>query len=497
MLCRGSPGPPDRAPPPPHLPTRAARSDPNRMSSTSRFVDSWVTVVRERGVKNSSGRGCRAFASVEAWGGRGGVRQPLDTSTARWLHSVFVRVWTSTVSVLFARLGDCKLQRSTSQHSLLIPDSSYFFAAVWKARFTVVGQLCPPLACCPAVVGWSPAMAATQMADIVREQAGKVTQWESHNDALKSFRHQILQHQWGEIDLPMEGEVEARRVEHDAKGPGFSITDSLTPWSWKGMLAAMKPADAERAVGPGIVSASVKRRQGSYDHVFAAVAVSKGWSWPGSDTEPPPVVDFAFRRVDGSTVLVHPRRKKGTVDIVVEGPKAVGVHPPKGFGKSQGRGTFRRYKTGAYDPDRAFEPGEAAAVYPRVAATPWVGSGAAGPRDGPAVAGPSGEGNVPRAQPPPQHAEVVVGDQRGWPPQHASQTTGTARPTATATHPASPAVVGTQGGASGPAVAGPSGGGPSPQHQPPPEPPLQPPPPPQQQPLPPPGHFGRPSYYTS
>jgi len=235
-------------------------------------------------------------------------------------------------------------------------------------------------------------MAALQMADIVRER--RASSWDSHNDAVKSLRHQILQNQLGEIELPMDGDVEARRVEHDAKGPGFSITDSPTPWSWKSMLAALKPADLEKVVGHGIVSASVKRRHGSYDHVFAAVAVDKGWSWPGSDTEPPPIVDFAFRRVDGSTVLVHPRRgKKKLVDIVLEGSKAVGDHPPKGFGKSEGRSTYRRYKTGAFS-DRAFELGEAAAVYPKVAATPWRPE-VAGLRDGPAVAGPSGEGNVP------------------------------------------------------------------------------------------------------
>jgi hypothetical protein len=268
----------------------------------------------------------------------------------------------------------------------------------------------------------------------------------------------------------MDGDALVYRVVHDAKGPGFNVPDSPIPWSWKGMLVAMKPDDAARAVGPGIASVSAKRRRGSYDHPFAAVAASKGWSWPGSDLEPPPIIDFAFLRVDGSTMLVHPRRKKRAVDIVLQGQKPVGTFPAKGFGKSEGRGTFRRYKTGAYDADAAFEPGEAATGYPRVMGDRWGGpavadqaaaaaKAAAAAAQGPAVAGPSGGGNVRNAKPPPPPPPSSLFAADAATPRPPLAAAEAASPNATATHSASPAVVGSWGGGSWPAVAGPSGGG--------------------------------------
>jgi hypothetical protein len=254
---------------------------------------------------------------------------------------------------------------------------------------------------------------AMQLADILRDSAA--SEWESHNFALKAFRHRLLQDALGELTFPTEGRamVMARQVQHDAKGPGFEVLDAVLPWSWKDMLASMKTDVQARVVGTGITSVSVRRRgPKSYDHAFAAVAASKGWTWPGSDREPPPIVDFAVRRSDGTTILVHPRKKRGQCDVIEDGGIPVSKTPAKGYGKSDGRGTFQSYLSVAYH-ETAFTPGFGSATYPTaraaVAAPAGGGRGGGGASAGAAVAAPAGGGD--RSALP-----AVKGKGRGFPP---------------------------------------------------------------------------------
>ncbi len=273
---------------------------------------------------------------------------------------------------------------------------------------------------------------AMQLADILKD--GEASQWSDHNFALKAFRHRLLQEALDALTFPMMGRavVMARKVQHDAKGPGFEVTDELLPWSWKDMLAAMKTDVQKRIVGPGIIAVSVQRRgPQSYDHAFAAVAVSKGWTWPGSDREPPPIVDFVVRRSDGSTICVHPRKKRGKVDIIVHGGVPVSTSPANGYGKSDGPGTFRRYRSGAYDPDAAFTPGIGHGTYPTAVAKPaGGGDGAraavadqnAGSSDLPVVMGTSSGASIPPPQrpppPPPQNNPRLANATTKAPPTH-------------------------------------------------------------------------------
>ncbi len=307
---------------------------------------------------------------------------------------------------------------------------------------------------------------AMELASILKDSTG--SSWTDHNFALKALRHRLLQESLGELTFPIVGQtaVAVNLIQHDAKGPGFEVTDEIGSWSWKDLIAALPKTTQDRIVGTGITGVSVKRRgPKSYDHAFAAVAASKGWTWPGSDKEPPPIVDFAFYRSDGSIILVHPRKKRGQVDIIVEAGVPVTETPAKGWGKSDGPGTFRYFRDGAYA-DSAFTPGFGYQEYPKgradLAGGAWsaVADQSACSSDLPVVMGQSGGASVPPQQPPPpppqndpRFANAVV----KAPPPHL-QVPPPPPPQKQQPPPPSPVrpAVAAPSGSSGPAIAAPS-----------------------------------------
>ena len=56
-------------------------------------------------------------------------------------------------------------------------------------------------------------------------------------------------------------------------------------------------------------------------------------------------MDFLVRRADGTGVRLHPQKTKRTIDAYDEHPHPQPVPTPRrGVGRSDGRGTFKRYK---------------------------------------------------------------------------------------------------------------------------------------------------------
>mgnify|MGYP000565185416 CR=1 FL=1 len=77
-------------------------------------------------------------------------------------------------------------------------------------------------------------------------------------------------------------------------------------WDWRALVAGMSKADRDRLFeDQDITAVAVAQRPGSYDHHMASAAKKNNWAHFC-----PEIVDFAFCRGDGNTVLVHPRWKK-------------------------------------------------------------------------------------------------------------------------------------------------------------------------------------------
>ena len=66
---------------------------------------------------------------------------------------------------------------------------------------------------------------------------------------------------------------------------------------------------------------------------------------PNAPQEQLPDWDFVLVRSDGSAVRLHPDWKTTNISVYVVEGHAEPVEPPqRGLGKSDGKGTFRKYK---------------------------------------------------------------------------------------------------------------------------------------------------------
>ncbi len=200
------------------------------------------------------------------------------------------------------------------------------------------------------------AMNAVTM-DGIRADVAVVTAnvpWANHNGALKFFRDQVIQDEAGmPVELALDRPADVRLVEHGAR-QNYAFGGWST-WDWRTFVLALRPEEQAEGVGPGITAVRVQRRPGSYDHHMAVAAREHGW--PSHMTE---IVDFAFVRADGITVLVHPRwRKKGKLEVIRLPPDSVAARqvPVKGAGRSDGPGTYRRITSAAYSDTAFARPG--------------------------------------------------------------------------------------------------------------------------------------------
>ena len=131
-------------------------------------------------------------------------------------------------------------------------------------------------------------------------------------------------------------------------------TDDMRSWSWMEMVAQLDDASIEFVVtgegrSGGLVGCDLSTRPGSYDHSRrhqledggATVAAQHGFE----GIYQLPTWDFVLRRDDGSAIRLHPQwSTQKVVSFPAEG-HAEPVEPPiAGLGKSDGRGTYKKYK---------------------------------------------------------------------------------------------------------------------------------------------------------
>ena len=85
----------------------------------------------------------------------------------------------------------------------------------------------------------------------------------------------------------------------------------------------------------GVVGCSYRRGHKTYHHKMSYLNAQ-----PKDER-----MDFVVRRADGTGVRLHPQKTKRTIDAYDEHPHPQPVSAPRrGVGRSDGRGTFKRYK---------------------------------------------------------------------------------------------------------------------------------------------------------
>ena len=128
----------------------------------------------------------------------------------------------------------------------------------------------------------------------------------------------------------------------------FSDTEE-TKWLWLEMVAQLDQATMELVVcGPGgdrsrgLVSCQICACPNSYDHNRQAKRVRDG---AGKQTVCLQRWDVLLLRDDGSGIRLHPEWSSTKFRVYEFDPRSDPVPPPgKGLGKSDGHGTFARYK---------------------------------------------------------------------------------------------------------------------------------------------------------
>ena len=175
-------------------------------------------------------------------------------------------------------------------------------------------------------------------------------EWPTHNGALKYFRDT---HERADDPFMSEpvlfSNIEPARIAEvvHAKGTSYSFnTDNMLEWRWQDMVAQLVDEDVRLVVegrdgrGRGLVSCECAPRGNSYDHKRQAAMRAAG----KKEVPKLPIWDFVLRRADGTGVRLHPQWTcKGVETSELEGPASPTEPPKNGLGKSDGRGTFRKY----------------------------------------------------------------------------------------------------------------------------------------------------------
>ena len=150
-------------------------------------------------------------------------------------------------------------------------------------------------------------------------------------------------------------------INHDAKGMGWGWKDETRLWSWHEMIAQLTPESMELVVqGPdgrssGLVGCSFAMRPNSYDHGRShMIKVNTG----EAPTIKLPIWDFVVHRADGTAIRLHPEWSKPRFpSFASEGYESAVAGPIMGYGNSDGRGTYFRYKTIANQQTLSFQTG--------------------------------------------------------------------------------------------------------------------------------------------
>ena len=177
--------------------------------------------------------------------------------------------------------------------------------------------------------------------------------YRQHNAALKFLRGQ--HESW---EAPFEtAPVELRADEPAAvaailKGKGMAWEwdwHNMLTWSWLEMIAQLDAQSMQTAVrGPqgrsgGLVSCQLVVRPNSYDHKRHHQQQQGNSQW--QSRQKLPIWDFLLLRDDGSGLRMHPQWGSTVVECYEVEGHAEEVQPPQwGLGKSDGPGTYKRFK---------------------------------------------------------------------------------------------------------------------------------------------------------
>ena len=176
--------------------------------------------------------------------------------------------------------------------------------------------------------------------------------WRQNTAALKWFRD-ICER--GGLDegfaLSNEHVAAVAAMIHPA-GPSYSFAeDDMREFSWHEMVAQLDRESLEKVVqdgdsNRGLVGCEFRPRRNSYDHARQVQ--------PNAPQEQLPDWDFVLVRSDGSAVRLHPDWKKPNIQTFrVAGNEEPVELPKRGMGKSDGKGTFKKYRIlGALEPLR-------------------------------------------------------------------------------------------------------------------------------------------------
>ena len=175
-----------------------------------------------------------------------------------------------------------------------------------------------------------------------------------HNVALKFFRSQqaLVNDPFQSPSLELYAfEPTAVAVINHPKGMAWTFTGEWRQWSWHEMIAQLDDDSMKKVVtglegrSGGLVGCSFAIRPGSYDHKRHNMLIKTATN----SEQKLPIWDFVVHREDGTRIRLHPQWK-GTVVETIEEPGhaeasvVVTVPPRRGLGRSDGPGTYKKYK---------------------------------------------------------------------------------------------------------------------------------------------------------
>ena len=124
------------------------------------------------------------------------------------------------------------------------------------------------------------------------EDTRVVQPFRDNNAALKYFRD-TNENRYARpitdcVDLTYSDPIEIGVIEHEQKTQNYWFTERRQQWSWRQMLAGMRPDDKTQLLGDprnGVVRIWLAPIPESYDHNRATLWKANGWAFSGDDGE--------------------------------------------------------------------------------------------------------------------------------------------------------------------------------------------------------------------
>jgi hypothetical protein len=166
------------------------------------------------------------------------------------------------------------------------------------------------------------------------------------------------------VFAPSSTFMDIQKIDHP-KGMDYCFLAETVKWHWTELIAQM---DMESKIfvcrGPekrssGVTHCSFEIRPNSYDHKRMHANRSSGVTpvVEGAFDGKLPVWDFVIHRDDDTGIRLHPGWSSPKIESYDIAGHTDPVEPPKrGFGKSDGRGTYKHYKDGGNQYTLRFDP---------------------------------------------------------------------------------------------------------------------------------------------